>query len=46
MLHVAYCDCSNNFRARNSTTRLLLRFHEILLFLRAYPHNAAIVRDD
>jgi hypothetical protein len=31
-------------RKRINDTDLLVRYHELLLFLRAYPHNASIVR--
>jgi hypothetical protein len=31
-------------RKKLNDTETLFRYHEILLFLRAYPHNAAIVR--
>src|ERR1700750_33732 len=31
-------------RKQFSDTDLLVRYHELLLFLRAYPHNASIAR--
>jgi hypothetical protein len=31
-------------RKKFNDTDSLVRYHELLLFLRAYPHNAAIVR--